>query len=91
MGIDSPFGWRGGSGGCIVLFELLDGHITQKFVDVGRKKDESRSPYGVGSPSMRGREFPKGKGGDIKMPIEVGSMNLVEYISRTINATIGGA
>ena len=29
MGIYSPFGWRGGSGGCIVLFELLDGHITQ--------------------------------------------------------------
>ena len=29
MGIDSPFGWRGGSGGGIVLFELLDVHITQ--------------------------------------------------------------
>ena len=29
MGIDSPFWWRGGSGGGIVLFELLDGHITQ--------------------------------------------------------------
>ena len=51
MGIDSPFGWRGGSGGCIVLFELLDGHITQKFVDVGRKKDGSRIPSGgVGLP-----------------------------------------
>ena len=37
MGIDSPFGGGVGSGGCIVLFELLDGHITQKFVDVGRK------------------------------------------------------
>ena len=29
MGIYSPFGWRGVSGGGIVLFELLDGHITQ--------------------------------------------------------------
>ena len=29
MGIDSPFGRRGGSGGCIVLFELLYGHIAQ--------------------------------------------------------------
>ena len=28
MGIDSPFGWRGGSGSGIVLFELLDGHVT---------------------------------------------------------------
>ena len=50
MGIDSPFGWRSGSGGGIVLFELLDGHITQKFVDVGRKKDGSRRPSGVGLP-----------------------------------------
>ena len=50
-GIDSPFGWRGG---CIVLFELLDGHITQKFVDVGRKKDGSRRPSGGGSASGRG-------------------------------------
>ena len=49
MGIDSSFGWRGGSGGGIVLFELLDGHITQEFVDVGRKKDGARRPSGVGS------------------------------------------
>ena len=79
MGIDSPFGCRGGSGGCIVLFELLDGHITQKFVDVGRKKDGSRRPYGGGSASGRcsGR-FPRGNGGDIRRPIEVGSMDLVE-------------
>ena len=54
MGIDSPFGWRGGSGGGIVLFELLDGYITQKFVDVGRKKDGARRPSGVGSSSGRG-------------------------------------
>ena len=46
MGIDSPFGWRGGSGGGIVLFELLDGHITQEFVDVVRKKDGARRPSG---------------------------------------------
>ena len=50
MGIDSPFGWRGGSGGGIVLFELLDGHITQEFVDVGRKEDGARRPSGVGQP-----------------------------------------
>ena len=50
MGIDSPFAWSGGSGSGIVLFELLDGHITQKFVDVGRKKDGSRRPSGVGLP-----------------------------------------
>ena len=54
MAIDSPFGWRGGSGGGIVLFELLDGYITQKFVDVGRKKDGARRPSGVGSSSGRG-------------------------------------
>ena len=48
-GIDSPFGQRGGSGGGIVLFELLDGHITQEFVDVGRKEDGDRRPCGVGS------------------------------------------
>ena len=54
MGNDSPIGWRGGSGGGIVLFELLDGRITQKFVDVGRKKDGSRRPSGVGSASGRG-------------------------------------
>ena len=46
MGIDSSFGLRGGSG---VLFELLDGHITQEFVDVGRKKDGARRPSGAGS------------------------------------------
>ena len=46
MGIDSPFGWRGESGGGIVLFELLDGPVTQKLVDVGRKKDGSRRPSG---------------------------------------------
>ena len=55
MGIDSPFGWRGGSGGGIVLFELLDGYITQEFVDVGRKKDGARRPSGVGSVSGRAR------------------------------------
>ena len=50
MGIDSPFWWMGGSGGGIVLFELLDGHITQEFVDVGRKEDGTRRPSGVGLP-----------------------------------------
>ena len=40
----------GGSGGGIVLFELLDGHITQEFVNVGRKKDGARRPSGVGLP-----------------------------------------
>ena len=50
MGINSPFGGRGGSGGGIVLFELLDGHVTQKFVNVGRKKDRARRPLGVGLP-----------------------------------------
>ena len=54
MDIDGPFGWRGGSGGGIVLFELLDGHITQKFVDVDRKEvDGSRRPSGVGSSRRR--------------------------------------
>ena len=91
MRIDSPFGWRGGSGGGIVLFELLDGHITQKFVDVGRKKDGSRRPSGVGSARRRccGR-FPRGNGGDIGRPIEVGSMDLVELFLWHVNATIGG-
>ena len=53
MGIDSRFGWRGRSGGGIVLFELLDSCITQKFVDVGRKKDGARRPSGGGSASGR--------------------------------------
>ena len=65
MGIDSLFGWRCGSGGGIVLFELLDGHITQKFVDVGRKVDGSRTPSGVGSARRRCIDtFPRGKVGD---------------------------
>ena len=92
MGIHSPFGWRCGSGGGIVLFELLDGHITQKFVDVGRKVDGSRRRFGVGSASRMGIDrFPRGKGGDSWRPIEVGSMDLVEFLCRHVNATIGGA
>ena len=91
MGIDSPFEWRGGSDGCIMLFELLDGHITQKFVDVGRKKDGSRRPSGGGSASGRGSgRFPRGNGGDIRSPIDVGSVDLVELLCWHVNATIGG-
>ena len=91
MGMDSPFGWRGGCGGGIVLFELLDGHITQEFVHVGRKEDGSRRPFGGGSASGRcsGR-FPRSNGGDIRRPIKVGSVDLVEFLSWHINATIGG-
>ena len=77
--INSPFGGRGGSGGGIVLFELLDGHITQKFVNGGRKKDGARRP---GSTRRRGRSWlPRGNGGDIRRPIEVSSVNLVEFFS----------
>ena len=91
MGIDSPFWWRGGSGGGIVLFELLDGHITQEFVDVGRKEDGARRPSGVGSARRRGRDrFPRGYGGDRRRPSEVGSVDLVEFFSWHVNATIGG-
>ena len=91
MGINSPFGGRGGSGGGIVLFELLDGHITQKFVNVGRKKDGARRSPGSGSTRRRGRRwFPRGNGGDIRRPIEVGSVDLVEFLSWHVNATIGG-
>ena len=92
MGIDSHFGWRCGSGGGIVLFELLDGHITQKFVDVGRKVDWARRLSGGGSARRRGIDrFPWGKGGDNRRPIEVGSMNLVEFLCWHVNATICGA
>ena len=92
MGIDSPFGWRGGSGGGIVLFELLDGHIAQKFVDVGRKVDGSRRPSGVGSARRRCiGSFPRGNGGNIGRSIEVGRMDLVELLCWHVNATIGGA
>ena len=92
MGIDSPFGWRGGSGGGIVLFELLDAHITQEFVNVGRKKDGSRRPSGGGCASGRGSgRFPRGDGGDIRRPVEVGSVDLVEFLCWHVNATIGGA
>ena len=91
MGTDSPFWWRGGSGGGIVLFELLNGHITQEFVDVGRKEDRARRPSGVGSARRRGRDrFPRGYGGDRRRPIEVGSVDLVEFLSWHVNATIGG-
>ena len=92
MRIESPFGWSGGYGGGIVLFELLDGQITQKFVDVGRKVDGSRRQSGVGSARRRcsGR-FSRGYGGDIGRPIEVGSMDLVELLCWHVNASIGGA
>ena len=91
MGIDGPIGWRRGSGGCIVLFQLLDGQITQQFVDVGRKKDGSRRPSGGRSASGRGSgRFPRGNGGDIRRPIKVGSVDRVEFLSWHVNATIGG-
>ena len=91
MGMDSPFGWRGGSGGGIVLFELLDGHITQEFVDVCWKKDGARRPFGGGPASGRGSgTFRRSKGGDIRRPIKVGSVDLVEFLSWHVNATIGG-
>ena len=35
--------------------------------------------------------FPRGKGGDNRGPIEVGSMNLVEFLCWHVNATICGA
>ena len=92
MGMDSSFGWRGGSGGGIVLFELLDGHIPQEFVDVGRKKDGARRPSGLGSASRRGMgRLPRGNGGYRRRPIEVGSVDLVEFLSWHVYATIGGA
>ena len=92
MGIDIPFGWKCASGGGIVLFELLDGHITQKSVDVGREVDGARRLSGGGSARRRGIDrFPRGKGGDSRRPIEVGSMNLVEFLSWHVNATICGA
>ena len=92
MGINSPFGGRVGSGGGIVLFELLDGHITQKFVYVGRKKDGARRPPGSGSTRRRGRSrLPRGHGGYIRRPIKVGSVDLVEFFKWDVNATIGGA
>ena len=92
MGIDIPFGWRCGCGGCIVLFDLLDGYITQKFVDVGSKVDGARRLSGGGSARRRGIDmFPRGKGGDSRRPIEVGSMNLIEFLCRHVSATISGA
>ena len=92
MGTHSPFGWRGRSGGGIVLFELLDGHITQEFVDVGRKKDGARRLSGVGSAMRRGRgRLPRGNAGDMRRPVRVGRVDLVEFLSWHVNATIGGA
>ena len=92
MGINSPFEGRGGSGGGIVLFELLDGYITQEFVYVGRKKDGARRPSGGGSTRRMGRSrLPRGNGGDIRRPIKVCSVDLVEFISWHVNATIGNA
>ena len=92
MGIDNPFGWRCGSGGGIVCFELLDGHITQKFVYVGRKLDGSRRPSGGRSARRRCIDrFPRGKGRDSRRPVEVGSMNLIKFLCWHVNATICGA
>ena len=89
MGIDSLFGWRGGSGGGIVFFELLDGHITQDFVDVGREKDGARRSSGAGCAIWRGRgRLPRGNGGDRRRPIKVGSVNLVEFLSSHVNVGI---
>ena len=91
-GYQQPFWVEGGSGGGIVLFQLLDGHITQEFVDVGRKEDGARRSSGVGSARRRGRgRLPRGNGGDRRRPIEVGSVDLVEFLSWHVNATIGGA
>ena len=92
MRIDSPFGWSGGYGGGIVLVEILDGQITQKFVDVSRKVDGSMRHSEVRSARRRcsGR-FSGGYGGDIGRPIEVGSMDLVELLCWHVNANIGGA
>ena len=36
-GTDSPFWWRCGSCSGIMFLELLDGHITQKFLNVSRR------------------------------------------------------
>ena len=92
MGINSPFGRRVGSGGGIVLFELLHGHITQEFVYGGRKKDGVRRPSGGGSTRRRRRgRLPRDNGGDIRRPIMVCSVDLVEFFSWHVNATIGGA
>ena len=92
MGIESPFGWRGGSDGGIVLFEFLDSHITQEIVDVGRKKAGARRPSGVGAARRRRRgRLPRGNGGDIRRPIKVGSVDLIEFLSWHVNATIDGA
>ena len=92
MSIDSPFGWRCGLSSGIVLFELLDSHITQEFVDVGKKVDGARRPSGGGSARRRGIDrYPRGKGGDCRRPIEFGSMNLVEFLCGHVNATICGA
>ena len=72
MSIDGTLGWRCGSSGGIVLFELLDGHITQKFVDAGRKVDGARRLSGGGSVRRRGIDrIPRGKGGDSRRPIEL--------------------
>ena len=75
-----------------MLFKPSDSHITQKFVDDSRKVDGSRRPSGVESHSRRGSgRFPRGRCGESRRPIEVGSMNLVELFRRHVNATTCGA
>ena len=54
MSIDIPFGWRCGSNSGIMLFELLDDDITQKFVDIGWKVDGARRHSGGVSARRRG-------------------------------------
>ena len=46
---------------------------------------------GVGLPMGPGNcRFPRSNGGDIRRPIEVGSVDLIEFLSWQVNATIGG-
>ena len=46
---------------------------------------------GVGLPVGGGSgRFPSGNGGDIRRPIEIGSVDLVEFLCWHVNATIGG-
>ena len=46
---------------------------------------------GVGLPMGPGNgRFPRSNGGDIRRPIEVGSVDLIEFLGWHVNATIGG-
>ena len=73
------------------LSSLMATSLKSLYMLAGRKMGPG-DLLGVGLPGGGGRgRLPRGNGGDIRRPIKVSSVNLVEFFSWRVNATIGGA